>query len=394
MNREDYNENEALKAQLASMAEIRPEIMAMSLEELRAEQERIAANYRKTGRAQPRHREADLVQAHAEILAARTRNAAVSHPIAETAMAGGRQPSLIDLGRTWASNRHGPEAMAWDDHKVMAYASTPHLSEVISATANNVVLSRAGELLNVPLRLCRAVSLADYKPTSVGTLHLEAAVSMPSTALNEWEAITPMASAGQLRLKIAPLRIRFSEILLANDDVEAMSRTVEATMMAASQNEAKLFISLLTGSTNLADGQPWFGTDNSATTLAAGMAKMRTQAINGQPSDARPVFYLVPASEEAAAREAVAKMSNGNSVPLEVIPTGHLGTGAASFLFANPSIWPSCARGTMRGSNGVSLRFQPGSPNEGESSRDAILEGLHTVGFEPISRLGVVKISD
>lgn len=123
------------------------------------------------------------------------------------------------------------------------------------------------------------------------------------------------------------------------------------------------------------------------------MALMRSQAINGRPSDARPVYYVVPASEEVTAREAVAKMGSGNSVPLEVIPTAHLADGAASYLFASPSAWPAVARGTMRGSNGVSLRFQPGSPNEAESSRDAILEGLHTVGFEPISRLGVVKIA-
>lgn len=35
---------------------------------------------------------------------------------------------------------------------------------------------------------------------------------------------------------------------------------------------------------------------------------------------------------------------------------------------------------------------QTGVENEG--SRDAILEGLHSVGYEPVSRLGIVKISD
>ncbi|MFO7857992.1 MAG: hypothetical protein R6V11_03635, partial [Ectothiorhodospiraceae bacterium] len=61
MNYHDREENERLKAQLAGMADIPPEIMSMSLDELRAEQDRIAASHGKTGR--PRYRAADLTQA-------------------------------------------------------------------------------------------------------------------------------------------------------------------------------------------------------------------------------------------------------------------------------------------------------------------------------------------
>jgi hypothetical protein len=78
---------------------------------------------------------------------------------------------------------------------------------------------------------------------------------------------------------------------------------------------------------------------------------------------------------------------------VEVVPTAHLASGTGGFLFADPAAWPAVARGTLRGSNGVSLRFGPGNPTEAESHRDAILEGLHSVAFAPVSRLGVVRIA-
>ena len=399
MNYNDRTENEALKASIASLAEIPEHIRQMSLEELRAEQERIAANYRKTGRAQPRHREADLVQAHAEILAHTTRGNRVHHPIAEEKLANGAHVTLLDMGRTWAANRHGPEAMGWDDHKVMAYATSEHLSEVMTVNANSIIMARAPELQRIPIRLSRAVSLPDYKPVSVGTLTLDAAVPEPSQMLRQWAAIKPTVTAGYLQAGMSPLRIRFSEILLVNDDLEAMARTVEAALLAASQNEVAMFTRLLTANGNLPDGSAWFSSANSvlggaanASSLAAGMQKMREQTVNGLPADFRPRYWLVPSSDEFNALEAVREVSVDRPI-VEVIPTGHLPAGIGGFLFADPAAWPAVARGTLRGSNGVSLRFSPGSPNELESARDAILEGAHNVGFAPVSRLGVVRIA-
>lgn len=62
-------------------------------------------------------------------------------------------------------------------------------------------------------------------------------------------------------------------------------------------------------------------------------------------------------------------------------------------MIANPAVWPVLARGTMRGSNGVSLRFGPGQPNEFEGVDDTVLESIHTVAYGPVSRVGAVRIA-
>jgi hypothetical protein len=272
-------------------------IARMSPAELAAELEAAKAAYRTKPKRAPRHREADLVQAHAEILANRSRGNRVSHPIAEEMLANGGQPSLMAMARTWAANMNGPEAHNWSDHQVLAYASSSHLSEVMSVNANSIVMSRAPELQRIPIRLSRAVSLPDYKPMSVGTLTLDAAIPEPSLALDEWNSVTPTVTVGYLQAGMAPLRIRFSEILIQNDDTEAMARTVEATLLAASQNETAMFVRLLTTNGNLPDGQPWFsdfntvlGSSASVTSLAAGMQKMREMTVNGLPADFRPRY--------------------------------------------------------------------------------------------------------
>jgi hypothetical protein len=399
MNYNDRTENEALKASIASLAQIPEHIRQMSLEELRAEQERIAANYRKTGRAQPRHREADLVQAHAEILAHATRGNRVHHPIAEEKLANGGHPTLLDMGRTWAANRHGPEAMGWGDREVLAYATSEHLAEVMTVNANSIIMARAPELQRIPIRLSRAVSLPDFKPVSVGTLTLDAALPEPDQKLREWAAVKPTVSAGYLQAGMSPLRIRFSEILITNDDTESMARTIEAALLAASQNETRMFCRLLTDNVELPDGDPWFNASNTAlgsiasdSALAAAMQRMREQTVNGAPADFRPRYWLVPSSQEFNALDAVKTVSVDKPI-VEVIPSAFLPSGTGGYLFADPAAWPAVARGTLRGSNGVSLRFSPGSPNEVESARDAILEGMHNVGFAPVSRLGVIRIA-
>ena len=396
MNRSDYEENETLRASLRALAQIPENIRGMDAEELDAELNKYRSP---SARRSPRHREADLVQAHAEVLAHRTRGNRVNHPLAEEALASGGNLTLVEMGRSWAANMHGPEARAWSDHQVLAYASSAHLSDVMSVNANSIIAARAPELQRIPIRLSRAVSLPDYKPLSVGTLTLDASIPEPKLVLDEWHSVTPTVTVGFLQCGMAPIRIRFSEILLTNDDTEAMARTVEATLLAASQNETAMFIRMLTTNANLPDGAAWFNANNTvlggaanASSLAAGMQKMREMKVNGLPADFRPRYWLVPSSDEYNALEAVREVSV--AAPLvEVIPTAHLAAGSGGYLFADPAAWPAIARGTLRGSGGVSLRFAPGNPTEAESHRDAILEGLHSVAFAPVSRLGVVKIA-
>jgi hypothetical protein len=117
---------------------------------------------------------------------------------------------------------------------------------------------------------------------------------------------------------------------------------------------------------------------------------LRAQQSNGKNADCDPVALVVPSSDESTARALVAGMSTAEPW-VEVIGTSYVS--AQWYLAADPNIWPVVCRGTLRGSNGESLRFVPGLPSKGEGSRDLVLTGNHAVAYAPVSRVGMVRMT-
>lgn len=320
------------------------------------------------------------------------------HPIAEKALRDGGQQHLTDLARRFAAMHYGPEANSWDDRQVLA-VSTGHLSDVLADTPNRVALERAPNLISKVLRITWPVELVDYRPAGFETVELDSESPAPSAVeLGEWSSFSPTSSAENLQLESVPLRVRFSEQLVVNDDVFALSRTLEAAMVAASQNEPSAAFGLLVSNGNLGDGSALFsagasnlltGQSKAASALNNAIEALRNQQINGKNADADPVASIVPSADEATARALVAAVSTAEPW-VDVIATSHVT--AQWYLMADPMTWPVLVRGTLAGANGEPLRFVPGLPNAKEGSRDLVMKGSHAVAYVPISRVRAVRI--
>jgi len=348
---------------------------------------------------EPAWRPSDYLDAHGQILAARAGHQAQHlHPLAADALADGNSPSLVDLARAYAVGAFGPSARSWDVRQVLG-ASTDHLGNLLGDFAARVALSRQPALLDPLLKVARPVELSTYHDAHVGVVELEAGIDTASSSMRAWQNLLPSGTAEELALRSSPVRIRFPEWIVVNDDINAIDRTIEAASIAAAQNELTAAMSLLNTDFNLSDGSAAFNTDDgnaitgaakSSGGLDSATAALRAQTINGKSADCAPRFLLVPGDDEFTARAAV-RAAYGDNGPVEVIATAYLST--YWFLTASPDAWPWLVRATMRGSGGVSLRFSPDRPNEREGSRDLILSGMHTFDYAITSRVGAVRIA-
>ena len=320
------------------------------------------------------------------------------HPLTEQRLQARSHWSNIDLARDILAASFGDQVLGWNDRQVHASAITTHvLGDLFSATANSRVLTRQPRLLDKLFTFTHAVELPNYLAATVGTFELTEEVGPALTVLQEWQTVDPQATTEAVALRMAPLRLRFSEQMVVNDDANAMRAIVDATVTSASQNELARAFGLLTANGAMADGDNLFidanttaGQSKNAAAIDAGIAKLRAQLIHGQAADIEPFALLVPAADEGTARTVVHDM--GGPEWLRVVGTSYLAAGAW-YLTGDPTVWPVVSRATMAGSSGMSLRFTSGMPNEFEGSRDVILEALHTYEYRAISRTGICKIA-
>ena len=352
------------------------------------------------GAAPATWRPEDYAVAHGQILASRlaSRLPETLHPLASESLDCGRVPSLLDLARTYLAAQYGVQARGWDVRDIMA-TGTAHLADIIVNQVNAQVLARQPDLLRKALRITRPVEVKDYRPDTLGTIELDAEAPAPATTLQPWQTLSFTSSGEVLQLAMAPLRVRFSEQLLLNDNVNALDESVRAAQIAASQNELAALFGLMNDNVNMSDGSPIFagargnllaGQSKDLAAVNAALALLRAQQVNGKSCDADAALLAVPAGDEATART-IAMAGSGVTPWLEVVASDYLDAGAW-VLFANPTVWPVFVRGTPRGAGGVSLRFNKGNPNEKEGVRDLIIEGFHTVAYAPVSRVGAVLI--
>ena len=377
--------------------DISPDIAALSPDQLEARLE----SYRR-GPLAVNWTRADLRQAHGEILAAMSgcHLGADIHPLTEKALRDGGAPSILGLARDYCTAMHGAEANRWDDRAILAQAvSTGHLADALADVANNAILDRAPRLLGKLLAITRPVELRDFRAANVSAVELDAELPSPQILEGQmWQKVTATSAAEDLQLATVPLRLRFSEQLAVNDNVDALARTVEAAQIASAQNELTTCFDILTTNGNLSDGSALFdaafgnlisGQSKAASALNNAADALRSQQVNGKNCDADPRILLVPSSDEATAR-ALVRDASIDAGWMRVIGTSYVSS--EWYMFSDPRDWCIVARGTLRGSDGQSLRFSAGAANAKESIRDVILEGMHSVDYAAIGRIGCVRV--
>jgi len=207
--------------------------------------------------------ESDYFAAHGQILAemaGRRIPAEDWHPLALEMTENGSAPSLVDMARAAAVKVYGDHAAAWDARQVLASggAGSDHLGDLLSGLAHRLVLGRQPALLGPALKLCRGVELQNYQTSTVGTVELAAGIEPPTGANRPWQKLVPSGRAEQMALRSAPVRVRFSEILLLNDDINLVQHTLDAAGTSAAQSELSALFSLLNTDVALQDGTPAF----------------------------------------------------------------------------------------------------------------------------------------
>lgn len=318
------------------------------------------------------------------------------HPIVE-ARAAGDWP-LVRVVREYMS-RYNPAVAQSDDRDVLAMAvGTEILPSLLVDVANGTTLVRLPALLAKALKITHALELNNYLPNAAAAFEVDA-IDAATPNFSEWKTLKPRGTAELLGLGSSPIRLRFTEQLTLRDDsVNAVAGIVSATATAAAQNELVACFGLLEANPTLADGDALFISGNtsattgapSTTTLEPAIATLRKQQLNGRNCDADPANLICSADHEGAARAAV-RTIYGDDSPVSVVATSYLGTGAW-YLQAAPAIWPTVARATMTGTQGISLRFGAGRANAREGTNDTILESLHTYKFGAVSRVGIVRV--
>jgi hypothetical protein len=216
--------------------------------------------------AAPRWNYQDLLEAHGEVLdimAGAPRTGRQFHPLAAELLDAGATPSLENLARSACIMVHGEAARSWSSHDVFAWGSpgVAHLGDILSSVANTFILSRQPSLLALILATTLPREVKDFRPVKAATVELATGIDA-ATVLDTipWQTMRPTASAENLQLAKSPVRIRFNEIDVVNDDVGALLETVRAVQIAASQNELETWSALLNADVDMADGDPAFST--------------------------------------------------------------------------------------------------------------------------------------
>lgn len=342
----------------------------------------------------------DKRESAAEILAVKAgeRLPEDPHPLTRQRLATRSDWTTVDLLRDILAAQWGGHVVDWSDRQILAHgAGTAELGELYHANANRRLLTRQPRLLDKVFAFCAPTEAKDFKPQETGLFDLEVGIDTASDAIREWQTMKPKATSEAVALRWSPVRLRFTEQLIVDDNFGAINGIVDAVSVAAAQNELSGAFGVLTDNGNLRDSSALFVTANTvsgasknAAAIDSAISKLRAQTLNDASCDAEPSALLVPAEDEATARGIIAAASANNDW-LRLVATAFLPSGAW-YLTADPTLWPCIVRQTMRGNDGQSLRFSPGTPNEREGSRDVILEGLHAYRYAATGRAGLVKI--
>jgi hypothetical protein len=348
-------------------------------------------------------RQSDYVQAHSQLLLqAAGHRIADPHPLTQGLLIGNEgEASLGGIVKAGARLQIGDRAKDYDVRGLLiAGVGTDHLGEVLANTANRVVLETAPAMLGMVNAITRGVEVRDYLPSSAGTIHLNVELGLPTASdFQQYQSVMPKGQAEALALRVAYVRELITPMVVANDDANAIAAIHQAVVTASMQAEIAMLAALLNDTVTLGDGAALFST--TAGNLLQGQSKdtaalngavnlLRAQVRNGRASDADPAALVVPAADEISARKLVAE-ATGQQDWVQVHGSAYINAGNW-FLFGDPAVWPVLVRGTLRGSNGQSLKFYREEITADDPAGSVILGASHSIDYAAVSRVGAVKI--
>ncbi len=365
----------------------------------------VAAELRRWrgGGAEDTWRPGDYVQAHSQLLLqAQGHRVSDPHPLTQSLLSGNdADASLGAIVKAGARLQIGDRAKDYDVRGLLIGGfGTDHLGDVLANTANRVVLETAPAMLNMVNAITRGVEVRDYRPSSAGTIHLNVELGLPTASdFQQYQSVMPKGQAETLALRVAYVRERITPMVVANDDVSGIAAIHQAVVTASMQAEIAMLAALLNNAVTLNDGAALF--TSAAGNLLQGQSKdmaalngaanlLRAQVRNGRAIDADPAVLVVPAADEISARKLVAE-ATGQKDWVAVYGSAYIDAGSW-VLFADPAVWPVIVRGTLRGSNGQSLKFYREEITADDPAGSVILGASHSIDYAAVSRVGAVKI--
>jgi hypothetical protein len=350
-------------------------------------------------------RAADHVQAAQHLLA---HNYGIApdnlHPLAEAEIQSGPRYTLADAAES-CLEMNGHQLLAGADpyRQILAAMSTSDFPTVVRETWKGIAESRRNPQLEKIIALTHQLEVEDYKQQSFSMVDLGGMEAPGFRTMHEYTEVHPIPTGEAIQVWSLFARIGISRQALANDDRGMFRAAISAFLRGAHSNEMQKLCALIEAAGNLGDGQPLFHADfgnahatpgaPSETTLATAMSLLRNQRTEANDkADADPAVILVPTSHEVAALKTVKEL------PIDarprVIATAHLTTGATApwFVLADPEVYPVLGRVRMENAPLSAVTF--GDFEVAEEFPGVFLPATHSVGYNILSRIGIVRIGD
>ena len=350
-------------------------------------------------------RAADHVQAAQHLLAHNYGIAPDSlHPLAEAEIRSGPRYTLADAAES-CLEMNGHQLLAGADpyRQILAAMSTSDFPTVVRETWKGIAESRRNPQLEKITALTSQITVEDYRQQSYSMVDLGGMEAPGFRTMHEYTEVHPIPTGEAIQVWSLFARIGISRQALANDDRGMFRAAISAFLRGAHSNEMQKLCALIEAAGNLADGSPLFHADfgnahatpgaPSETTLATAMSLLRNQRTEANDkADADPAVILVPTSHEVAALKTVKEL------PIDarprVIATAHLTSGATApwFVLADPEVYPVLGRVRMENAPLSAVTF--GDFEVAEEFPGVFLPATHSVGYNILSRIGIVRIGD
>lgn len=319
------------------------------------------------------------------------------HPIAEGLIASAEPFSLSDAAEVALEmSGHALQAGADPYRIVAAGLNTADFPALLEQTWRGVSESRRSPQLEKALALTHQTEVRDYKAASYSMVDLAGmpAPSQDTTRTYQYADVIPAGEMVQAWSNF--VRIPISIQALQNDDRGLFRSAISAFLRASHAAELRALVAMLEANANLSDGAALFvnGTNDITTGAAPSEATLQTAyaALRSMPteggdeSDADPAVLFVPSSLEVTALQLM------RTLPADQRPrvvASSLLSGDHWYVLADPATFPVLGRVRLEGAPLSAVSF--GALELNDESPGMYLPCTHTVGFNVLSRVGIVR---
>lgn len=345
----------------------------------------------------------DIRDAGADFLAkamgAKTTN---SHPVAEQFRT--RELSLAEaayiLGQPEAQRRGASGKTA---NQIVGVGLTTDDFGTIMEAATARVVAQGYAAASEHRNLVYPYPVPNYQPAEIATVDVDAETG----ELSELEEIpqvsvsVPDGNVGEIESYAANLVVSYR--LVVNDDIDAIATTARAMAVSAARREQRRLYEYIESNPNLSDGNPMFSTGAgtlvegvnggvTASNLGTAMSNLRKQKTpGGQFANHRVQTLIVPPVEEQAAYQALRESGIDD---VRVIASPWISS-SNWYALANPEVAPTIAMLYLapRGDRSMQTVRVFRRPADRINRRTGI-EIAHDFGFAPVSRVGILKITN